>query len=87
MNQQWNTLILMTLIDFSEMAVSQAVTGKIMIDGQEYSSGSSNIIRGSRKVVTEKRQLNVFNRLFVNIAADVDNITSDSYHVPRGQPA
>jgi hypothetical protein len=73
-----NSLVLIALAGFSSMALSETVTGKIIIDGQEYSSGSSNVIQGSGKTVTDKRKLNTFSELSINIAADIEYIASDS---------
>jgi hypothetical protein len=76
-----NIFILISLAGFSSMALSEAVTGKIIIDGQEYSSGSSNVIQGSGKIVTDERKLNTFNELSINIAADIEYIASDSHRL------
>ena len=76
-----NYFVLIALAGFSSMALSEAVTGKIIIDGQEYSSGSSNVIQGSGKTVTDKRKLNAFSKLSINIAADIEYIASDSHRL------
>ncbi len=79
MNLKWNILFVVTLAGFSGIAVSEAVTGKIIIDGQEYGSGSSNVVQGSGNVITDKRKLSTFDTLSINIAADIEYIASDSY--------
>jgi hypothetical protein len=83
MNMRLNTLVFTVLTGFSGItfAVSNTFTGKIVIDGQEYSSGSSNVIQGSGKVITDKRKLSAFNKLNINIAADIEYIASDSYRL------
>jgi hypothetical protein len=78
MNLKWNTLVACVIAGYSVIASSQTVTGKIMIDGQEYSSGSSNVINGSGKIITDKRQLSTFDKLSINIAADIEYIASHS---------
>jgi hypothetical protein len=77
MNIKIITLVLMTLAGFSGIALSNAVTGKIVIDGKEVSSGSSNIIQGSGNVITDKRKLSTFDKLDLNITADIEYIASD----------
>ncbi|HFD11802.1 MAG TPA: DUF2807 domain-containing protein [Crenotrichaceae bacterium] len=81
MNFKWNVLFVLAFTGFSGTALSEAVTGKIMIDGQEYGSGSSNVIQGSGNIVTDKRKLSAFDKLSVNIAADIEYIASDRYQL------
>ncbi len=81
MNKKINTLVLMTLAGFSGITSSNAVTGKIVIDGKEVSSGSSNIIQGSGNVITDKRKLSTFDKLDLNITADIEYIASDGYRL------
>lgn len=81
MKTKWRIMALMSLAGFSNIASSEAVTGKIMIDGQVYSSGSANVIRGSGNIVTNKRKLSAFNNLSINITADIEYIASDSYQL------
>jgi hypothetical protein len=81
MNLKWNILFVVALAGFSGIALSEAVTGKIVIDGQEYGSGSSNVVQGSGKVVTDKRKLSSFDKLTVNITADIEYVASDSYQL------
>lgn len=76
-----NTLYLIALAGFSSIALSEAVTGKIIIDGQEYSSGSSNVIQGSGNIITDKRKLSTFSELSINIAADIEYIASDTHRL------
>jgi hypothetical protein len=79
MNLKWNVFMVLVMTGYSVIASGQAVTGKIMIDGQIYSSGSSNVVQGSGKVITVKRQLNTFHNLSINIAADIEYIASNDY--------
>ncbi|MEE9345067.1 MAG: DUF2807 domain-containing protein [Methylococcales bacterium] len=81
MNLEWNILYVMALTGFSGIALSEAVTGKIIIDDQEYTSGSSNVIQGSGNIVTDRRKLSAFEKLSVNITANIEYIASDSYHL------
>ena len=81
MNKKCNALSLIALAGFSNIASSEAVTGKIIIDGQEYSSGSSNIVQGSGNVITEKRKLSAFNKLQINITADIKYFASDDHRL------
>lgn len=81
MKLKWYILFLIAIAGFSGMASSEAVTGKIMIDGQEYGSGSSNVVRGSGKIVTDKRNLSAFDKLSINVTADIEYIASNSYQL------
>lgn len=81
MNLKWNILYVMALTGYSGIALSEAVTGKIMIDDQKYTSGSSDVIQGSGNIVTDRRKLSTFEKLSVNITADIEYIASDSYQL------
>ena len=81
MKMKWQVVLVMAATGYSVTAMSGAVTGKIMIDGQVYSSGASNVIQGTGNVITEKRKLNAFSKLDVNLAADVEYIASDDYRL------
>ncbi len=79
MNLKRNILFVIALSGFSGMVLSEAVTGKIIIDGQEYGSGSSNVVQGSGNVITDKRKLSAFDKVTVNVSADIEYIASGSY--------
>ncbi len=81
MNLKWNILFVVAIAGFSGIALSEAVTGKIIIDGQEYGSGSSNVVQGSGNIVTDKRKLSAFEKLSINVSADIEYIASDSYQL------
>lgn len=81
MKAPWSSMVLVTLAGFSEIAASQTVTGKIMIDNQEYVTGSSRVIKGNGNKSTDKRTLSSFSRLSVDIAADIEFIGANNYRL------
>ena len=81
MKMKWQVVLVMAATGYSVTAMSGAVTGKIVVDGQVYSSGASNVIQGTGNVITEQRKLNAFNKLDVNLAADVEYIAAGDYRL------
>ena len=94
MNLKLNALVLISMAGYTSMASSEAVTGKIVIDGKAYSSessivieggnviqGSGSVLEGSGNFVTKHRKLNAFDNLQINISADIDYIASDEYKI------
>lgn len=49
-----------------------AVTGKIIINGREYSSSGDSIIRGNRRQKVESRSLKPFNAIVITSAIDLN---------------
>ncbi len=76
-----NILLILCMTGYSVTASSEAVTGKIIIDGREYSSSSSKMIQGSGHVITAKRELGLFNKLTINIPADIEYVASNNNQV------
>jgi hypothetical protein len=78
MKIKWHTLVLMALTGFSNIVASKAVSGKIIINNQSYSSGSSNSIQGSGQVVTVRRMLGAFNKLSIGTTVDVEYFAAEN---------
>ncbi len=89
-----NAFVLISMAGYSSVVSSEAVTGKIVIDGNAYSSessviieggnviqGSGNILKGTGKFATEHRKLSTFDSLLINISADIEYIASDKYKI------
>lgn len=86
MNRQETSLMFIILATFSTHTMSEAMTGKIVVGNQTYSSGSASTVRGSGKIVTVNRTIGGFNKLSIQLAATIEftgtgskqlNITAD----------
>lgn len=77
----WSHLTLVMLASFSDIVASQTATGTIMIDNQEFVSGSSRVIKGNGRRLVDKRTLTSFSKLSVDIAANIEFIASNRYQV------